>query len=157
MLGYHPDVILAGRRINDGMGKFIADETVKLMIREGGHIKGAKVNVLGITFKENVGDLRNSKVIDLVRELESFGIEVIVHDPVASPAEAKRKYGVNLVEWGQLPKADALVVAVAHEQFLSMPQAELLAKVADDGVFIDVKSRYDDGALQAAGLSVWRL
>ncbi len=157
MLGYHPDVILAGRRINDNMGKFIADETVKLMIRQGSHIRGTKVNVLGITFKENVGDLRNSKVVDLIRELESFGVEVIVHDPVAHAEDALQKYKVNLVEWDQLPKADAIVVAVAHEKYLSMPLADMLGKVASPGVFIDVKSRFDAVALRAAGMAVWRM
>jgi UDP-N-acetyl-D-galactosamine dehydrogenase len=157
MLGYHPDVVLAGRRINDTMGKFIADQTIKQMIRAGSHIKGAKVNVLGLTFKENVQDLRNSKVIDLIRELESFGVEVFAHDPVANPAEAQQKYGLNLVGWDQLPVADALVVAVIHEEFFARALTELVAKIMPQGCFIDVKSRFDAAALHAAGLTVWRL
>lgn len=157
MLGYHPDVVLAGRRINDGMGKFIADQTIKQMISAGSHIKGAKVNVLGITFKENVQDLRNSKVVDLIRELESFGVEVFVHDPVANPAEAKQSYGLKLIEWDQLPVADALVVAVIHKEFLGKPLTKLVDKVARYGCFIDVKSHFDEAALHAAGLTVWRL
>jgi len=157
MLGYHPDVILAGRRINDGMGKFIADQIIKLMIRNGNTMKGAKINVLGLTFKENVSDLRNSKVADLIRELASFGVEVFVHDPVASEADAQHRYGVNLLEWDELPVADALVVAVAHQQFLDKSVPELLTKIAPKGCFVDVKCGFDATALQAAGLSVWRL
>lgn len=157
MLGYHPDVVLAGRRINDGMGKFIADQTIKQMIGAGSHVKGAKVNVLGITFKEDVQDLRNSKVVDLIRELESFGVEVFIHDPVANPVEAKQAYGLNLVDWDQLPVADALVVAVIHKDFMGSPIEKLLDKVIPHGCFIDVKSHFDEARLNAAGITVWRL
>src|SRR5947207_13537517 len=104
LLGYHPQVILAGRRINDGMGKYVADQTVKLMIQAGSAVKGAAVNVLGLTFKENCPDLRNSRVIDVVRELESFGVSVHVHDPVADPEDALREYGVRLTSWDDLPR-----------------------------------------------------
>src|SRR4029079_6279772 len=117
MLGYHPQVILAGRRINDGMGKYIAEQTVKLMIQSGVHIKGAHVNVLGLTFKEDCPDIRNSRVIDVVRELESFGITVHVHDPMADAAETLHEYGVTLTAWDDLPRADAIVAAVAHRAF----------------------------------------
>jgi UDP-N-acetyl-D-galactosamine dehydrogenase len=95
MLGYHPQVILAGRRINDGMGKFIAEQTIKHMIASGSYIKGARVNVLGLTFKENCGDLRNSKVIDIINELQSYGVEVFVTDPQAEAEEAMHEYGVR--------------------------------------------------------------
>ncbi len=117
MMGYHPQVILAGRRINDGMGKYIAEQTVKQMIHNGGAVKGAKVNVLGLTFKEDCPDLRNSRVVDVIRELESFGIRVNVHDPVASARDAENEYGIRLVDWEQLPLAEATVVAVAHQKF----------------------------------------
>ncbi len=157
MLGYHPDVVAAGRRINDGMGKFIADQTIKQMIRTGSHIKGAKVNVLGITFKEDVPDLRNSRVVELIRELESFGVEVFIHDPVADPHEVQKEYGLKLTEWDRLPVADALVVAVSHKEFLQSPQARLVGKVVPHGSFIDIKSRFDEAALRAADLTVWRL
>jgi UDP-N-acetyl-D-galactosamine dehydrogenase len=157
MLGYHPDVILAGRRINDGMGKFIADQVIKLLIKNGSPMKGVKVNVLGLTFKENVSDLRNSKVVDLIRELESFGVVVSVHDPVANAADAVNKYGLNLLEWDDLPAADALVVAVAHQQFIDKPIPDLLTKVVPHGCFIDVKCSFDAPMLQSHGLSVWRL
>jgi UDP-N-acetyl-D-galactosamine dehydrogenase len=157
MLGYHPEVILAGRRINDDMGKFIAEQTVKELIRSGHAVRGAKVSVLGLTFKEDVPDLRNSRVIDVINELRTFGMEVLVHDPVPDPKDAMHEYGIELVSWDALPRADALIVAVAHKRFLHMPLAELTAKVAPGGCFMDVKARFDTAALKAAGLSVWRL
>ena len=157
MLGYHPQVILAGRRINDGMGKFIAEQTVKHMIRAGSHVKGAKVIVLGLTFKENCPDLRNSKVIDVVNELKTYGIDVIVHEPVGDAAEAKHEYGVSLIAWNDLPAADAIVAAVAHDEFLQRPLPDYLGKLVKGGTFIDIKSQFDLKSLQAAGLTTWRL
>lgn len=157
MIGYHPQVILAGRRINDGMGKFIAEQTIKRMIQCGSHVRGAKVNILGLTFKENVPDLRNSRVIDVIHELQSFGIEVHVHDPVPVQEEAMHEYGIELTTWEDLPVADAIIVAVAHRQFLARPIAEYAKKMVKKGTFIDVKSQFDRQALEAAGLCVWRL
>ncbi len=157
MVGYHPEVILAGRRINDGMGKFIAEQTVKHMIRNGSRIKGAPVNVLGLTFKEDCPDIRNTKVIDVIQELKSYGLDVHVSDPVADGDEALHEYGLKLESWDALPRADALVVAVAHRQFLTRPLNDFYAKVAANGCFIDVKSRFDMAALQKTGLTVWRL
>ena len=157
MIGYHPQVILAGRRINDGMGKFIAEQTIKLMIRSGNHIKGAKVNVLGLTFKENIPDIRNSKVEDIINELKSFGVDIFVHDPITDPQGAQHEYGIQLLNWEDLPVAEALVVAVAHRTFLERPVEDYLAKVANNGCFIDVKSKFNLKKLEAAGLSVWRL
>lgn len=156
-LGYHPQVILAGRRINDGMGKYIAEQTVKKIIRMGGQVKNAKVNVLGFTFKENCADIRNTKVVDIVHELESFGIQVFIHDPVADGSEARHEYDVTLSSWEQLPQADAIVLAVAHEEYSSMDIARLLDKVVNGGCFVDVKSKFDPKALEARGLRVWRL
>jgi UDP-N-acetyl-D-galactosamine dehydrogenase len=157
MLGYHPEVILAGRRINDDMGKFIAEQTVKELIRSGHPVKGAKINVLGLTFKEDVPDLRNSKVVDVVNELKSFGVEVFVHDPVPIPEEANHEYGIDLVSWDDLPRADAIVAAVAHKQFVGLSTAQLATKLASKGCFMDIKARFDASALRAAGFSVWRL
>lgn len=157
MIGYHPQVILAGRRINDGMGKFVAEQTVKRMIDCGSPIKGAKVNVLGLTFKENCSDLRNSRVIDVINELSSYGVEVQVHDPVADPNEAIHEYGVEIIPWESLVRADALIVAVAHRQYLDIPLNELLGKVKPNGVFVDVKSQFDTRQLQANEVRVWRL
>lgn len=155
--GYHPEVILAGRRINDGMGKYIAQETVKLMIQRGSHVKGAVVNVLGITFKENVPDLRNSRVMDIVNELESYGIRVVVHDPVVSSNDARHEYRIELASWEKLPVADALVLAVAHAELLKRSPTEIASKVVSGGCVIDVKSKLDEAAIRKAGLTLWRL
>jgi UDP-N-acetyl-D-galactosamine dehydrogenase len=157
MIGYHPQVILAGRRINDGMGKFIAEQTVKHMIRNGSQVKGSRVNVLGLTFKENCPDIRNTRVIDVINELRSFGVDVHVHDPVPDAAEARHEYGLELEPWDTLPRADAIVVAVAHQEFVRKPLTDYLAKVVERGCFIDVKSQFDLTALRRAGLTVWRL
>ena len=157
MLGYHPEVILAGRRINDNMGKFIAEQTVKQMIRTGNPVRGAKIIVLGLTFKENVPDLRNSRVIDVIKELETYGVEVYVHDPVPDPAEARHEYGLNLVSWDDLPVAEAMIAAVAHRRFQEMGTGKLMQKIAKGGCFVDVKSAFDRAALRDAGLCVWSL
>lgn len=157
MLGYHPHVILAGRRINDGMGKLVAEQAIKLMIKNGSHIKGAKVNVLGLTFKEDCSDIRNTRVIDVVNELKSYGVDVCVHDPLASPTEANHEYGLDLQTWEQLPIAEAMIVAVAHREYLEKPQDELLGKLASGGVFVDVKSQFNASAIQSAKRTVWRL
>lgn len=157
MIGYHPQVILAGRRINDGMGKFIAEQTVKHMIRNGSQVKGSKVNVLGLTFKENCPDIRNTRVIDVINELRTFGVDVHVHDPVPDAVEARHEYGLDLVSWDKLPRADAIVVAVAHREFMKRPIADYLSKVVEGGCFIDVKSQFEVATLQRAGLTVWRL
>ena len=157
MLGYHPQVILAGRRINDGMGKYIAEQAVKSLIQLGRPVKGADVIVLGLTFKENCPDLRNSKVIDVIRELHSYGVKVHVHDPVATPAEAMHEYGIELVEWDDLPRASAIVAAVAHKELLSRPVDQMLSKLHEGGVYVDVKCAADAALLRARGVNVWRL
>jgi UDP-N-acetyl-D-galactosamine dehydrogenase len=157
MIGYHPQIILAGRRINDGMGKLIAEQTVKHMIRNGSKVRSSRVNVLGLTFKENCPDIRNTRVIDVIHELKSYGVEVHVHDPVPDAGEARHEYGLELESWEALPRADALVVAVPHRQFLARPIADYLTKVVEQGCFIDVKSQFDIAALREAGLTVWRL
>ncbi|MFQ5936523.1 MAG: nucleotide sugar dehydrogenase, partial [Acidiferrobacterales bacterium] len=157
MVGYHPQVILAGRRINDGMGKFIAEHTIKCMARQGDPVKGAKVNVLGLSFKEDCPDVRNSRVFAVIRELQSYGTDVYVHDPVVSAAEARNEYGIQLIDWDALPIADALIVAVAHRKFIETALSAYLEKLAPNGCFVDVKSRFDAKTLQAAGVAVWRL
>ena len=156
-LGYHPQVILAGRRINDGMGKYVADQTVKQMIQAGFPVKGSNVTVLGLTFKENCPDLRNSRVIDVVRELESFGATVHVHDPIADPAEAMHEYGVTLVPWDRLPRAQAIVAAVAHREITRRAVDDVASKIEPNGLFVDVKCQADAAALRARGVRVWRL
>jgi UDP-N-acetyl-D-galactosamine dehydrogenase len=157
MLGYHPQVILAGRRINDGMGHYVAEQTVKQLIQSGAHVKDADVIVLGLTFKENCPDLRNSRVIDIVRELQSFGARVSVHDPLADPQEAMHEYGVSLCSWDDLPRASAIVAAVAHDDFRKRPVDDILGKLLPGGLYVDVKCQADAEVLRSKGLTVWRL
>jgi UDP-N-acetyl-D-glucosamine/UDP-N-acetyl-D-galactosamine dehydrogenase len=158
MLGYHPQVILAGRRINDGMAAYVAQQTVKGLIRNGGKVMGAKVIVLGLTFKENCPDLRNSKVADLVRELVDYGCDVSVHDPIAEAPEAQHEYGISLRQWSELPNdAEAIVGAVAHREYMEMPMTDLLGRLKKGGLFVDVKSAYDPAAISRAGFQFWRL
>ena len=156
-IGYHPEVILAGRHINDSMGKYIAEQTVKQVIGSGNQIKGAKVIVLGLTFKENVPDLRNSRVIDVINELKSYGMKVFVHDPVPCNEDARHEYDIELLSWEELPVANAMVAAVAHRTLVDIPSHELAAKVIPRGCFVDVKSAFDADALRKLGLCVWRL
>lgn len=156
-LGYHPQVILAGRRINDGMGKYVAEQTVKFLAKNGCQVNSAKVNVLGLTFKEDCPDLRNSRAIDVITELESYGLRPFVHDPVADHEEAKKEYGIDLVDWEKLPQADLVIVVVAHRDFLSRPLTDYSDKLVSGGCFIDVKAKFDQVALERDGFNVWRL
>ncbi len=157
MVGYIPQVILAGRRINDSMAKFVAEQTVKQIIKAGFQVKGSKVNVLGLTFKENCPDLRNSKVADVITELQEYGIQVHVHDPVANDADARHEYNVELESWEALPQADAIIAAVSHRAINDRPLNDFIGKLNTNGCFIDVKSCFDADALRKAGLRVWRL
>lgn len=158
MLGYHPQVILAGRRINDGMAAYVARQAVKEIIQAGGAVKGSRVIVLGLTFKENCPDLRNSKVADMVRELQEFGCEVSVHDPLADAKEAVHEYGIALKKWKDLPdQADAVVAAVSHAEYTGQPLHQLLARLKPGGVFIDIKSAYPPAEIERAGYKLWRL
>ena len=157
MLGYHPQVILAGRRINDSMGKYIAEQTIKHMIASGSPIKGAKVNVLGLTFKENCGDLRNSKVIDIIRELKTYGVEVFVTDAQAGVEEALHEYGVKLQALADLPQADAVVAAVSHHEYAELSMVDIGKCLKPGGAFIDVKAAFNPVQLRSAGYLVWRL
>jgi UDP-N-acetyl-D-galactosamine dehydrogenase len=157
LAGYHPEVILAGRRINDGMGAHIARKTIQQLIHAGRNIKGARVTILGLTFKEDVPDIRNSKVMDVVNELKEFGVEIHIHDPAANAEEAMHEYGVKLEAWHDLPAADALILAVAHRSYKELPKEDLLKKVVRQGVVIDIKSVLDAEALCQQGIRVWRL
>ncbi|MBD1906694.1 nucleotide sugar dehydrogenase [Funiculus sociatus GB2-A5] len=139
-VGYHPQVILAGRRINDGMGQFLAQRLIKLLIAADVHIKGARLGILGLTFKENVSDLRNSRVPDIVTELRQFGIEPLVHDPLANPDEAQQEYGIYLAQWYDMSDLDGLVLAVNHCYYLEMSHQQLLSGLRPGGVLMDVKS-----------------
>ena len=138
--GYYPQVILSGRRINDGMGGFIAQRLVKLLISAERSVKGARIGIIGITFKEDVPDLRNSRVPDIVAELREFGISALVADPLADADEARREYGVELAALDQLGGLDGLILAVPHRVLGEPSWDRLFAAVAPGGVFIDVKS-----------------
>ena len=157
MLGYTPQVILAGRRINDGMGKYVAEQTIKQMISADLSVKGANVIVLGMTFKENCSDVRNSKVIDVVRELKSFGVNVYIHDPVADSGECEHEYGIRLTKWADLPKANAIVAAVSHKEYSAMGVPRIAERLVRGGVFADVKSFYASEQIEDAGARLWRL
>lgn len=156
-LGYHPEVILAGRRINDGMGKFVAEKTIKQMVLNGHPVKDMPIIVLGLTFKEDCPDLRNSRVIDVIQELESYGAKVFVHDPVAEAKEARHEYGVDLVSWEDLPKAAAIVLAVGHREYKSKATTEILSKLEKGGVISDVKSILNPADFNDTSISLWRL
>jgi UDP-N-acetyl-D-glucosamine/UDP-N-acetyl-D-galactosamine dehydrogenase len=146
-LGYHPQVILAGRRINDSMGAYLGQRLVKLLVQANLPIKGARVGILGLTFKENVPDLRNSRVPDIVAELQQFGINPLVHDPLADNQEAQQEYGLHLADFQDLSNLDGLIVAVPHQAYLNLPCHQLLACVRPNGVLMDIKSVFDPANL----------
>ena len=156
-LGYQPEVILAGRRINNNVGPFVAQKLVKLLVHANVAVKGAKVGILGLTFKENVSDIRNSKVPDIIGELRQFGIEPMVHDPIADAAEAKHEYGLTLSKWEELDGLDALVVAVSHKAYAEMSGEALAKRVKTGGVIVDVKSMVDPESLPKGRVTYWCL
>lgn len=155
-LGYFPQVILAGRRINDGMGSYIAQRTVKMMAASGRPMAQARVGILGLTFKENVPDIRNSKVDDIVRELAEFGIEPLVHDPLADPRAAQHEFGITLSGLESFHDLDALILAVSHREFVTLPADVLTGMVRPGGAVVDVKSLLSPSELPA-GLQYWSL
>ncbi len=142
-LGYQPEVILAGRRINNNVGPYVAQRVIKLLIEADITVKGARVGVLGLTFKEDCNDIRNSKVPDILHELQSFGIAPMVHDPVASAPEAVREYGVRLAPIEEFVGLDAVVLAVSHRGYLELGQTGIQSMIRDGGVLVDVKSVLD--------------
>jgi UDP-N-acetyl-D-galactosamine dehydrogenase len=146
-VGYHPEVILAGRRINDAMGRKIAQRLVKLLVEHGHPVCGARVGILGVTFKENVPDLRNSRVPDIVGELRNYGVETLVHDPLADPLEAQGEYGLDLAELTSFQGLHALILAVPHNEYLTGDAAELLKTLSDNGILIDVKSALEPASI----------
>jgi UDP-N-acetyl-D-galactosamine dehydrogenase len=156
-LGYQPEVILAGRRINNGMGPYVAQRLVKLLVHAGIPVKGARVGVLGLTFKENVSDIRNSKVPDIIRELKEFGIEAKVHDPLADARETQHEYGLELSKWDELDGLDALVLAVPHKAYSEMSGEALAKRLKTGGVLVDVKSMVDPATLPAGRVTYWCL
>lgn len=157
-LGYHPQVILAGRRVNDGMGAYIAQETIKLLSKKSVCLQEARVGILGLTFKENCPDLRNTKVVDIVAELQEYGVEPLIHDPLVNSEEAKHEYGLNLSSAAALNNLDVLILAVAHHEYLDQPLETLVAKLNQNHpIIVDVKSILDQQKLAAMNITVWRL
>ena len=157
LMGYIPQVIQAGRRINDNMGRFVARRGVKLLIQSGHSMQNIAATVLGLTFKEDCPDLRNSKVIDIVNELKDYNVDVTVHDAMADNLEAQKEYGVTLTPWENLPKVDLLILAVAHKAYKIMSLDELLKNLKPGGVVIDVKSILSQDEVRARGFILWRL
>ena len=157
-VGYHPQVILAGRRINNGMGKFVAEQTMKRLSELARPVKDLKVAVLGLSFKENVPDLRNSRVPDIIHELREYGVQVLVHDPIVEPEEAVEEYGIHLSTWDHLSDIDGIILAVAHRAYADMGLQKLLKPLRSqrEGVVIDVKCLLDQAKLPKA-LKYWRL
>lgn len=161
-LGCHPQVILAGRRINDEMGKHVAETCVKLLIRQGRLVNAARVGVLGFTFKENVPDLRNTRVIDVIRELREYGVEVLVHDPLADADEVRREYGLSFASLEALTELDALIVTVPHRAYaeqgvLALPALHARFAEPDKALLLDVKGHFSPAAVDAEGIAYWRL
>jgi len=158
LVGYHPQVILAGRRINDNMGRYVARNTIRRMLQAGMDVPRCRIGVLGVTFKENCPDIRNSKVVDVVREFESWGANVVVADPWADAAEVQREYGIQLGPVDADHPVDALVVAVGHREYRALTPAQLKALTRGPSpVLADVKSLYDRHEAAAAGFGVFRL
>lgn len=159
-IGYNPQVILSGRRINDGMGKYVAEMTIKKFIQADMPVRGAKILILGLTFKENVPDIRNTKVVDIVRELQEFGAEVLICDPLADPAEVLHEYGLRLTALKDVGPVDGVVLAVAHAVFRDVTPAmlkELCSRSTGKGVLIDVKSAFSKEQVEGMGLEYWCL
>ena len=156
-LGYQPQVILAGRRINNEMGPYVAQRTVKLLVHQGLPVKGARVGVFGLTFKENVADIRNSKVPDIIKELREFGIDAKLTDPYADPAETKHEYGLGLTKLEEMKDLDALILAVSHSQYVGQPLSFLIDRLKPGGVLVDVKSALKPEELPAGRVSYWCL
>jgi UDP-N-acetyl-D-galactosamine dehydrogenase len=155
--GHHPQVILAGRQINDGMGKYIAEQTVKGLIKNNRKVNGAKVIVLGLTFKEDCPDLRNSRVIDIIHELETYCCDVSVHDPLADSDEALEEYSVKLAPWDQLPEADAVVLAVAHDAYKRLVVDDFAKLLVSGGLLVDIKSVLNRQDYDDTTIELWRL
>lgn len=157
-LGYHSQIILSGRRINDDMGKYVAENAVKNLIKAEKAVKGAKVAILGFTFKENCPDTRNTKIIDIVNELREYGIEPVIADPTADAAEAKRLYNISFVDMETIKDCDAVILAVAHTEFSSFTVAQMDAFFGDGTkVLLDLKGLLNRKEFEAAGYSYWRL
>lgn len=155
-VGYHPEVILAGRRINESMGAFVAQRLIKFLACSGGRIKDARVGLLGLTFKQDVRDLRNSKVVDILRELRQFGVEPLVHDPLVDREDALRHHGVHVQPWSELVELDALILAVPHRELLAKGPEGIVAPLRKGGIFLDIKGAIEPNKVRS-DLQYWSL
>jgi UDP-N-acetyl-D-galactosamine dehydrogenase len=157
-IGYRPEVILAGRRINDNMGKYVAERAIKMMIAADIQVRKARVAVLGLSFKENVPDLRNTRVIDIINELKDYGIEVLAHDPLAVPEEARQYYNIELVSLKDIKDVDAVVLAVAHHNYQEMGIGRIAGLCRKDrAILIDIKAIFEPEHAHSLGINYWRL
>ncbi len=156
-VGYNPQVILSGRRINDDMGKFIAEKTVKMMLKGGVEIQNTKVGVLGLTFKENCPDLRNSKVIDVINELRSYGVDTLIHDPLVDSEQAFAYTGEKLTKLEDLQELGAIILAVPHQQYNELTGQNIESRLKKGGCVIDVKSMLKDSLVKELSCNFWRL
>ncbi len=157
-IGYRPEVILAGRRINDNMGKYVAQKTIKMMIASGIQVNKARVAVLGLSFKENVPDLRNTRVIDIVNELKDYGVEVLVHDPLADIHEAHQHYNIDLISLNKIKNVDAVVLAVAHNSYKEMGLNRIAGLCRNNfPIFLDIKAVFEPEKAKSSGINYWRL
>lgn len=155
--GYHPEVILAGRRTNDGMGKFIAEQTIKNIIKLGGNVCNAKIGILGLTFKENCPDIRNTKVIDIIKELKEYTPNILVHDPYADVEEAQKEYGIELVSFESMKDLTALIIAVAHDKFEGLTPERLKQTLNGTKLIVDVKCKLDKKSFENIGVTIYRI
>lgn len=155
--GYYPDIILSGRRVNDLMGKFIAEQTIKNLIKIGTPIKHCKIAVLGITFKEDCADTRNSRVMDVIRELETYGVEVLVNDPVINRERVEEEFNLKVVELEDIKEVEAIILAVAHKQYVEMDKEVFKKMLNNRGVIMDVKNILNPQDFEGSGIFLWRL
>ncbi len=157
-LGYHPEIITSGRKINNSMGKWVAEQTIKNLIKAGKSVHGARVNILGITFKENVPDVRNSRVVDIARELEEYGVDISISDPYAKEEDAMEEYGFGLTKFEDLPKCDAVILAVGHREFIDLGLEGIQSLFRNNnGVLMDVKYIFDRKKAMEMGMKYWSL
>jgi UDP-N-acetyl-D-galactosamine dehydrogenase len=157
-IGYRPEVILAGRRINDNMGKYVAQKAIKMMIASDIQVNKARIAVLGLSFKENVPDLRNTRVIDIINELKDYGVDVLVHDPLADPDEARQHYNIELTSLRKIKNVDAVVLAVAHNNYKEMGLSRIAGLCRKNfPILLDIKAIFEPEKAKSSGINYWRL
>ncbi|HAT1820576.1 nucleotide sugar dehydrogenase [Legionella pneumophila] len=156
-IGYYSNLIMAGRQINESIAKFIAEQTIKQLIRQGSAVKRARIAILGLTYKENCSDLRDTRVIDIIRELQSYDTELFIHDPIADAVAAKKHYGIELQSWENLNDLDAMIFTVSHQYYLTMDRHEIKNKLNWRGLIMDVKEIFNYEEFKDTGILLWRL